>query len=65
MAVRIQRGAANDAATALTDASVGTVFGRRPNRMSARSLGSLRRGVGGLADAGRRAVRAGGGSDAE
>ena len=28
--------AANDAATALTDASVGTVFAARPNRMSAR-----------------------------
>jgi len=28
--------AANDAATALTDASVGTVFAGRPNRMSAR-----------------------------
>jgi hypothetical protein len=54
MAVRIQRGAAKDAATALTDASVSTMFGRRPNRMPARSLGSLRRGVGGVADAGRR-----------
>lgn len=65
MALRIQRGAANDAATALTDPSVGTVFGRRPNRMSARSLGShaAESAASLTLDAG--AVRAGCGSDAE
>ena len=46
--------AAADAATALTDASVGTVFAPRAEDVGAPVLGALRRRIGRLADAGRR-----------